>query len=672
MSKSIAKIAVPVPVYKLFDYKVPAPLQASIQPGMRVQVPFGKQEKIGIVVELSNKSDFKRLKSLGALLDESPLLSPKLIELILWGARHYLTPPGEAFHAALPANFWKAPRRRRSPTEPKEMVPYERKDITLSPEQTAAIDAIWNKLEETSSHTHLLHGVTGSGKTEVYLELARRLLKQGHSVLLLAPEISLTPQLVGRCQAQLSVPVGLYHSGLTARQREEIWEQCAHGQQHIIVGTRSALFLPLQSLRLIIVDEEHDSSLKQEERFRYNARDLAVVRGQLEQAVVVLGSATPSLESYRRCQEGKYTYLHLPDRPGAGKLPEFRFIDLREKDYTERDRDEATLISRPLSEELNQVLQRGEQALLFLNRRGFSPVRLCQDCGEHLQCPNCHITLTLHKQAKRLRCHYCEHQQQVAGSCGHCGSSRVTWVGSGTERVEDELKTQFPRARIARLDRDTTQKKGALEETLLKMRQGEIDILVGTQILTKGHDYDKVTLVGVLLAEASLNFPDFRAAERTFQLITQVAGRAGRGERPGRVLVQGFQPDHYALQCALAHDFEAFFKRELKEREALHYAPYYRLIQLILRAPTQRELQSAAERFTPQLHQWLAGRANILGPAPCPLEKLRGQFRWHYLLKTQHYAPVRDILQAHLDVDLNNILPSKVSLAIDVDPLNML
>ncbi len=691
MPAAVAKIAIPAPLYRLFDYAIPETLQDQIQVGVRVQVPFGRQDKIGIVVELAETSTFKRLKAINAVLDEAPLIDEKMMELVLWGARHYLAPPGEAFRAVLPAAFWKPTKRRRTVKPPPAPAAFQPKDINFNEGQLQAIETIWGDIDsrrvtranlrtvisdaaeglrmrqDPSTGIYLLHGVTGSGKTEVYLELARRLLDSSPhtSILILVPEIGLTPQLLGRSAAELPVPVVGYHSGMTPRQRQEVWEQCQRGDIRVVVGTRSALFLPLQELQMIVVDEEHDGSFKQEERYRYNARDLAIVRGRIEEATVILGSATPSLESLQRCRENKYQYLTLPERAGPGELPKLEFVDLG------REASDC-LLSRELAEGIDDTLQRGEQCMLFLNRRGFSPVQLCRDCGAFLQCPHCQISLTLHKGKQRLVCHYCLYEQKEAPTCSSCGSARVIWVGHGTERIEEDLQQRFPRARIARLDRDTTAKKGVLEATLEAMRQGQIDILVGTQILTKGHDYSQVTLVGVLLAEGTLNFPDFRASERTFQVITQVAGRAGRGDQAGRVIIQGYQPQHYVMRAALDHDYAGLSDRELATRRDLHYPPFARLIQLVFRALDSSKTIKACASAADHLNGAIGKYGQLLGPAPCAIEKLRGQYRWQLLIKTHQYPHVRDRLQACLDADFPNILPSGVHVAVDVDPLNML
>ncbi len=679
MAHTIAQVAIPAPLLRTFDYRIPKEFLGMVQAGVRVQVPFGRQEKIGIVVGLTNTSPFKRLRKIATVYDETQaLLSPELMELILWGAKHYIAPPGEAFRAVLPGPFWKPTTRSRKVKPPKDPTGFVPKQVTYNPDQNKAIDTVWNFLDKEAPsskdapHVFLLHGVTGSGKTEIYLELARRLLKQDKSALLLVPEIALTPQLLGRCQSELPFPIGSYHSGMTPRQRQDVWQQCYEGKLRMVVGTRSALFLPLQDLALITVDEEHDSSFKQEDRFRYNARDLAVVRGKIENSAVLLGSATPALESLQRAQSGKYHYLTLPERASGGKLPETFFVNLGQQDDDNRDKSERSLISKKLAQALDEGLQRGEQSILFLNRRGFSPVQLCKDCGEFLQCPHCHISLTLHKHKRQLLCHYCLHEQKESPSCSYCGSVKLIWVGSGTERIEQDLSTQFPRARIARLDRDTTSVKGTLENTLAAMRKGEIDILIGTQILTKGHDYSNVTLVGVLLAETSLNFPDFRAGERTFQMITQVAGRAGRGERPGRVVVQGFQPNHYVMRYALDQDYNGFAERELRQRQELDYPPFQRLIQVVLRSTEQQHAVKAAGAAADKFRSWLGKSATLMGPAPCPIEKLRNQYRWQFILKTAHYPYVRDILLSRLDADFQNVLPSTVHMAVNVDPINML
>ncbi len=665
------KIAVPLPVPKLFDYRVPAKLADRIKPGMRVQVPFGRGTKIGLAIRPIGHSSLSSLKEIESLLDTVPMVPPPLLQTIAWGADYYLAPLGEALKTTLPDLLWKPPRPRRRPPQPiataDDFATHPQHQLNVT--QQTALQTILT--EGCKASPFLLHGVTGSGKTEIYQEVAEQVLSKQGSVLILVPEISLTPQLIGRFQARFSLPIGSYHSGLTPRQRESVWEKCLDGELRLVIGTRSALFLPLQRLQCIVVDEEHDSSYKQEGRFRYHARDLAIVRGQKESCPVILGSATPSLESYHHAQSGKYCYIQLPERAGPGRLPDIHFIDLRRQTPPTYG-EEPSLISDKLASELDQTLQRGEQSLLFLNRRGFHSIQLCSACGESLQCPHCSISLTLHKKTRQIVCHYCLYEQKEVTRCPSCDSEQMTWVGWGTERIEAELKERLPRARIARLDRDTTRKRGTLSEILGQMKRHEIDILIGTQILTKGHDYPAVTLVGVLLAESTLRFPDLRAAERTFQLVTQVAGRAGRGERPGQVLVQGYNPNHYSLRSALAQDYSEFAELELKFRQQLGYPPFQRLVQIVFRSPTQKEACQAAQNSLKLLNQKISPPLKILGPAPCPIEKLRGAYRWQLLLKGPSTGAQRRQLQALLDADFPNSLPSKTKVTVDVDPITML
>jgi primosomal protein N' (replication factor Y) (superfamily II helicase) len=539
----------------------------------------------------------------------------------------------------------------------------------LHPAQQRAVTAIVDALRRPEAGAFLLHGVTGSGKTEVYLRVIAEVLEQGRGAILLVPEIALTPQLVLRFRARFGDGLAVLHSALGERERHRAWQGLRSGDIRVALGARSALFAPVPDLGVIVVDEEHDPSFKQEEGFRYHGRDMALLRASRAGAVCVLGSATPSLESHHLAHRGKLHRLPLPDRATSQALPTVEVVDLR------RHRTGPSthpLLSAPLHRAIERCLDAGEQAILFLNRRGFAPSLRCTACGDVPQCPACSVALTEHRRVAALRCHYCDYHRPVDERCAPCGASAVERVGLGTEQLEGTLAELFAPARVARLDRDTATGKN-LEKVLDRLRRREVDILVGTQMVTKGHDLPGVTVVGVVLADHSLAFPDFRAAERTFQLLAQVAGRAGRGDRPGNVIFQTFLPDHYAVQCAARHDYEGFCERELTERRELGYAPFARLVSVRVDAGDDRRARAAVAelahlaRSTPAVEQ---GRVHVLGPAPAPLERLRGRWRHRLLLRSASRPMLRSVATVLAERIERGLGAARATL--DVDPVSML
>lgn len=536
----------------------------------------------------------------------------------------------------------------------------------LNPAQSAAVAAILACLTERKRAAFLLEGVTASGKTEVYLHAVEHCLKQGRGAIVLVPEIALTPQLVARFRARLGNTIAVLHSGLTRSARHRMWCALRSGELKVAVGARSALFAPVVDLALICVDEEHDGSFKQEEGVRYHARDMALLRTHLVNAVCVLGSATPSVGTVALVEEGKLQRLRLPARANANAtLPEVTITDLRRMGPGPT---QERLLSLALHRELEATLHAGEQAILFLNRRGFAPSLICADCGQIFVCPNCSVALTLHRgRGEQLRCHYCDFQRRLPESCDSCKSKALLQEGAGTERIEACLKEAFPTARIARLDRDVA--AGAKSERILsRMRRGDIDILVGTQMVTKGHDLPSVTLVGVLNADAALSMPDFRAAERSFQLLVQVAGRAGRAGRKGRVLIQTRKPDHPAITLAARHDVAGFIQQEMRDRKELGYPPFGRLALVRLDSLDERAAKLAAERLAAEARRVAPPDLVVLGPAPAPLARLRSRYRFHFLLRAPERAPLRKAL---LSIR-RSAVDRRVRLAIDIDPVSML
>ena len=536
----------------------------------------------------------------------------------------------------------------------------------LTAPQAAAVDSIARSLEAFERQAYLLDGVTASGKTEVYLRAVQRALELGRGAIVLVPEIALTPQLVTRFRARLGDRIAVLHSGLTDIQRHAMWRALRHGELKVAVGARSALFAPVHALGLICVDEEHDGSFKQEEGVRYNARDMALLRAHRAGAACVLGSATPSLASVALARAGRLQMLKLPARARAtAVLPQVEIVDLR---YVGPGPGGDRLLSLTLFRALEACLSRREQAILFLNRRGFAPSLICGSCGEIVRCPNCSVSLTLHRaHGESLQCHYCDYVVEVPQRCAKCGAVKLSEEGSGTERIETTLKQQLPGARIARLDRDVA--AGAKSEQVLdRMRAGEIDILVGTQMVTKGHDLPNVTLVGVLNADSALSMPDFRASERTFHLLVQVAGRAGRGDALGKVLIQTRQPEHPAIAFALRHDVPGFIEQEMRDREELRFPPFSRLA--LVRFDALDEGQALAEcgRIAAIVRAAVPAGVEVLGPTPAPLSRLRNRYRFRFVLRAAERKPLRDALLAVARASSHRL----VRMAIDVDPVNML
>lgn len=725
-----AVVAVAAPVDKVLTYGVPSALLATLRIGSRVRVPLGRRQVVGYVVGWSEEIP-SGVKDLVEIIDPQPLFHERHATFYLRAADYYGHPPGEAVRSALPAGLsgldsspvvlqekiyrcvesvaqpagqrqreilesvrstgeislshlrrqFDAPHtvlrrlvelgclevreveRCRDPFAEIAIAPH--KPVVLNDDQLAALTQIEERLAGSPEFfPMLLHGITGSGKTEVYLRAIARTLERGRQALVLVPEIALTPQLISRFRSWFQdrpVRLAVLHSGLSEGERYDAWRQVARGEIDVVIGARSAIFAPLPELGLIVVDEEHDGSYKQSESFRYNARDLALLRGQMDQTVVILGSATPSLTTFQRASAGHLTCLELPVRTSERLLPEVQLVDL-----AQHDRD--SLLSEPLLQALDATLAAGEQSLLLLNRRGYAPYLLCHDCGTSPRCPNCDITLTFSKVQRSLRCHYCDYRVLPPDYCGSCGGAQILPEGIGTERLEEELLERFPAARLARMDRDTTRRKGAHADLIDRMHAGEIDILIGTQMIAKGHDFPAVTLVGVLNADAALNLPDFRSAERVFALLSQVAGRAGRGDCPGRVLIQTYAPDNYVLELVARHDYQGFAALELSQRSELSYPPFGHLVNLVLAGNDPLKVQQGAELLAAALAATGHG-VEILGPAPCMLPRLRNKHRMQILLKAVKRAPLRRMVE-QLRGGATRV-PAGVTLTIDVDPIDM-
>ncbi len=732
MSDLIARVAVAAPLPTALYYRIPESLSQQVPIGVRLRVPLGRRQVVGYLLGFTDQA-VARLKDILEVLDREPLFHESMVAFFEWAADYYCHPLGEVIRTALPAGlsgagngpkilserFFSLTSEDEPPRGAKQraIVDYLRQcgdtpltqlkeqfgdvygslkrlveqgfvaeesrernrdpfaavpltadcPVELADGQLAAFKTIEEALAGNDFRPMLLHGVTGSGKTEVYLRAVQQALKLGRKALVLVPEIALTPQLVGRFRARFSADgtqLAVLHSGLSDGERYDAWRTVARGEADIVIGARSAIFAPVENLGIIVVDEEHEGSYKQGDGFRYHARDLALLRGQMVNATVLLGSATPALTTFYRAQKGQTEYLPLADRVMGRPLPTVELIDLSEQ------RPEGVL-AEPLRQALLENLERGEQSLLLLNRRGFAPFLLCVDCGATVRCPNCEITLTYYQQQRVLRCNYCDFSLTPPDTCPVCYGSELAPEGAGTERLEEELAELLPGANIGRMDRDTTVRKGTHQKLIDGMASRRIDVLVGTQMVAKGHDFPGVTLVGVVNADSALNLPDFRSAERAFSLLTQVAGRAGRGEKPGRVLIQTYDPEHYVLACAAGHDYRSFYDEELANREMLGYPPFGHLVNCLLAGNDEQRVIAAADGLA-SAWQELAGdaRVEILGPAPCPLSRLRGKWRRQILLKAASRSALRPLL--HHFKELRSRVPAGVTATIDVDPIDML
>ncbi len=743
--------ALPVPLRRVFTYRIPEEMRDRIKLGARLILPFGRRSLTGYAVGLHEElpADVEinesKIKNVIELTDDEPLITPEILKLTQWTADYYASFWGEMFKASLPAGInsekvrpkrRKAVRLLRSVDTP--VRPYtesqqriivllesgggemlwadilERADVGASPlntlakrgvveiyvqdvmrdplagaalpsrddfdlttEQHTALDAITTALTDTDKFkSFLLHGVTGSGKTEVYIRAMRFALDQGRSAMMLVPEIALTPVFSRRLRTVFGSEVAILHSNLSIGERYDEWRRIRRGDARIAIGTRSAVFAPLENIGLVIVDEEHDPSYRQHESPFYNARDVAVMRAHFAGAVVVLGSATPAMESFFNAQTGKYTYLRLPERIGGRGLATAELIDMRLV-FKRAGRD--VPLSFELLNAISKTHGRGEQVMILLNRRGFSQFVLCRSCGETLKCKNCDITLTFHRGDSKLLCHYCNYREMVPKVCPHCESEYLYFVGEGTENIADQLEKKFPEMRIARVDRDTMAHKGEMEDVLLKFASGGIDMLVGTQMIAKGHDFPNVTLVGVISVDIGLGLPDMRSAERTFQLITQVAGRAGRGKKSGKVMIQTYYPDHYALRFAKEQDYEGFYNEEIKYRKRLAYPPFFVLASILIKHRDRAVAWKMANILRRSLDMSVpsaAGGASdrpvrILGPAPASLSRLKNEFRLQIILKGVSRRALREILDIGLaDAEQHGCDLRTVN--VEIDPVNLM
>ena len=749
-NQSVLRISIPSPLRRLFDYLPASDVDFDqLQPGVRLQVPFGNRKTIGLLVAKADSSDFdaNKLKQASDVLDETALLPPDILELLTWVARYYHHPPGEVYFSALPTLLrkgnplpdnatqrWRlsdqgraldATALRQAPRQLKLLeclksfdegadaeqinqlqtnwrpvmskliekqlvevfeVPAADLDLNiaenkqdleaqdaevckpgdtrleLSEAQTHAVQQVTDKLDQFQAF--LLEGVTGSGKTEVYLRVIEAVIRQGRQALVLVPEIGLTPQMVSRFRKRFHCPVAVFHSGLNEKQRLSAWLSARNGSAPIIIGTRSAVFTPTANLGVIILDEEHDLSFKQQEGFRYSARDVAVKRAHQNNIPIVLGSATPSLECLHNVQTQRFELLALPERVGGAQHPDIRLLDVRAVKMAEG-------LSPVLLETMRQHLEKGNQVLLFLNRRGYAPALLCHDCGWVSHCQRCDANMTIHQRDRRQRCHHCGADKPLVDTCPECQGKELHTYGAGTERVEQALMAYFPDKKIIRMDRDTTRRKGAFEALLDQVNSGEGQILIGTQLLAKGHHFPNVTLVGVLNADNELFSSDFRASERMAQLLVQVAGRAGRAEKPGEVLIQTHQPEHPLLQTMIKHGYQQFAKLALEERRMADLPPYTHLALLRAEAVDSQAPEHFLQAARKLSAEYQSSQVTFLGPLPAPMEKRAGRFRMQLLLQADTRASLHQLLQQWTPRLETLKQARKVRWSLDVDPMEM-
>lgn len=663
MSILYADIALSVPSAGAFQYAIPEALLPKVHPGVRVFVKMRDRKMAGTVIALSSRKVVETVKDIDSVVDDKPALDSNMLELTRWMSEHYFCSQGQAVEAVLPAPFRKGRHfmKSRSAKTHENSEIESPLDFPFTPAQQAAHDTVREKLDSGKSGVFLLHGVTGSGKTEVYIQLIRGLLKQGRSSIVLVPEISLTPQTVNRFYSRFGDCVAVIHSRLTQSRRVEEWHRIQSGEAKVVVGARSALFSPVQRLGLIVIDEEHESSYKQNETPRYHARDVAKKRAELEGAVLILGSATPSLEAYHSCEIGEIQALSLPDRIENRPLPIVEIVDMRRQREGKKER----VFSTVLEQAIRDAIFKKEQVMLLLNRRGFSTYLHCSSCGYAMTCPNCRISLAYHFDTAALLCHVCHHRGTPQRLCPGCQKNYLHYFGIGTQKVEQEARRLFPEARLGRMDTDSMTRKGAHEAILKAFKKREIDILIGTQMIAKGHDFPNVSLIGVISADTALHIPDFRSSERTFDLLTQVAGRAGRGDVPGKVLIQTFVPHHAAIQSAKDHDFLEFYGKEIVLRRELSLPPFTHLVRVIVRGALEKDVVRTILTLAKDLGARSAEKSmRLLGPAPCINSKQHGQFYWNLFLSGPSVARINPYLKE----TLSTLKKNRVTVAVDVDP----
>ncbi|MDD5681277.1 MAG: primosomal protein N' [Candidatus Omnitrophica bacterium] len=662
-----AEVALNLPINKTFHYNIPEAASQYIAIGKRVWVPFGKRRIIGYVVDIGDKSPMRNLRDIEKVIDDTPIISSDLMRLAKWLSAYYCTSLGSALAAIVPAPL----KSGKTSVKARKTVTAEEKyasttSLKLTGEQERAFREIKKSIEKEEFKVFLLHGITSSGKTEIYLQCIADILAKGKNAIVLIPEISLTPQTVERFKARFGDKVAVFHSQMRGGKRFEEWKAIKDGTARIVVGARSAIFSPMENIGIIVVDEEHETSYKQEDTPRYHARETAIERAKISRCPVILGTATPSLESYYKAQKGEYRLLKLTMRIDDRPLPRATIIDMKKEIEKRR---KVAIISSYLRQKIEEAVKDKKQVMLFLNRRGFATYINCRNCGAALKCKKCDSVLVYHSSKRELVCHYCGRETDVPKICPECQSAYLNFSGKGTEKIESEMHRLFPMARIDRMDTDVTRKIGSHNSILRKVKDGSTDVLIGTQMIAKGHDFPQVTLVGVISADVTINLPDFRSSERTFDLLTQVGGRAGRGKDAGEVVIQTYAPSHYAISDAAKHDYEAFYKREIEYRKELDLPPFCNMIKVTLRSTGEIVAKEAAAGLADYLkNKFMEDKITVMGPAPGIMPKIRGRYIWNIILKTKTPLETSSKLRSLLE-EFGWIKRSVIG--VDVDPISM-
>lgn len=663
MSKFV-EVITGLPIDRTFQYAITGREVYVPEVGKRVHISFGNTKRIGYIVKLEDAPQVESPKPVTDIIDAEPVFTSEMIELARWVKDNYFCSWGEALEAMIPGGLKRGKITMETRVKEEASIVLPTEPHVPNEEQAKVLADINKCIEEGRHDVFLLHGITGSGKTEIYLQAMESVLAKGKGGIMLVPEISLTPQTVERFKSRFGPYVAVFHSGMLESARFMEWKRIKDGEARVVVGPRSAVFSPFKDLGLVVVDEEHEPSYKQDDNPRYHAREVAIERARIAGAPVILGSATPSLESYHRAMTGKYRLVELTQRIEEKALPRVKVVDMRMEFET---RTGQRVISAVMGEALRKDIQKKQQALIFLNRRGFSTCVSCRKCGFVLKCTKCDSPMVFHKEKNELICHYCNKRLVPMELCPSCNEGHLMYKGTGTQKVEAELKKLLPGARIARMDSDTMSKRGAHDKVLGEFKAHKLDIIVGTQMIAKGLDFPKVTQVGVVSADANLNLPDFRAGERTFDLITQVAGRAGRSDLGGEVIVQTFTPEHYAVSFAAKHDFHGFYEREIDSRRQLMYPPYVHFVKITLRSRKEENAQASAEKLAQTLKTKIKD-IDIVGVAPSPMTKLRGYYRWNVIIR----AKTRPDIVTKLRDGLKGFRKGTgVFMAVDVDPMAM-
>ncbi len=659
----LVDVAIPLPIKDPYTYRIPESLAQSIKVGCRLRVPFTNRTIIGYAVGLDPQKEVERAKDIIEVIDSAPVISDHLLRLAKWISEYYFSSWGEAISNMVP-KYLKSPDPK-SETEAKQDI--EPVLLRLTDEQKEALGKLTAAIQSDQFSEFFLFGVTGGGKSELYIRAIYECLKLGKSAICLVPEIALTEQIKLFFSQHFHGKLEILHSKLTDKERSLAWHRIESGEKQVILGARSAVFAPARKLGLIIMDEEQETSYKQDQTPRYHARELARWRAKDLNAVFLMGTATPTLETMNRVSSGEIEMLSLTKRTEGRSLPNVQIVDLKDAQHQSKRQ---MIISPRLQKAIDLALQKKDSILLMLNRRGFSTHIRCFECGDALYCTHCAVALTYHQEEQEALCHYCNAHIVVPNVCRKCKSPLLKFSGIGTEKVESEVARLFPQARIGRLDTDTTKKKGSHEEILKRFRNREIDILVGTQMIAKGFDFQHVTVVGIVNADTGLLLPDFRSAERTFQLLTQMAGRTGRGKDPGQVFIQTYSSHHYAVQFASKHDYFGFFNEELARRKEHHYPPFSHLVNIMFRGKKELSVQEVASDFRKLIKPHLEGsNIELIGPAPLPIYRLRGHFRWHIMLRGKEMAPIQAAIRLALEKAKRKV---GVFQAIDADPVTIL